>query len=357
MSNIKYKIIPLDTLHVQVERILFGTGAGANEIHAMVHLTPDFPADQDPIDNLLEAKMVLEQFLGARTFFGRLFLSQEIAPREGIKGLSCIIQPPLDGTPAALMLWMLQGAPNSAYTHSFRVGQSAPSTLPLLEQYKEELNLQHLKMSENCMRTWFFVRDIDHNYQELVDTRREFFQQEGLTPETHYIASTGINGSPLCPLDNVQLDSYTVRGLQPDQVRYLQGKSHLNPTYEYGVTFERGTRIEYGDRCHLLISGTASIDNQGNILYPNDPEQQTRRMLENIQVLLDEGGASLRDLMHGIVYLRRAEDFPIVQRVLQEVVPDLPKVYLLAPVCRPGWLVEMEGIAVIPNRNPLFPSF
>ena len=251
MSNIKYKIIPLDTLYVQVERVIFGTGVGPNEIHAMVHLTPDFPADQDPIDYLLEAKMVLEQFLGARTFFGRLFLSQEIAPREGIKGLSCIIQPPLDGTPAALMLWMLQGSTDGVFTST-----------------KNELNNE------------------------------------------------------------------TIKALKIAE-----------------------TRIDYDDRCHLLVHGSASTDNQGETLFPNDPEQQTRSMLDNLQARLDENGASLRDLMHAVVYLHRAEDYAVVQRVLQEVVPDLPKVILLTTASQPGCLVQMEGVAVIPNGKPQCTSF
>ena len=34
----------------------------------------------------------------------------------------------------------------------------------------------------------------------------------------------------------------------------------VNRTYEYGVTFERGTAVTYGDRRHVFIAGTASID-------------------------------------------------------------------------------------------------
>jgi hypothetical protein len=30
--------------------------------------------------------------------------------------------------------------------------------------------------------------------------------------------------------------------------------------------------------------------------------------------------------------------------------PEHPKVFLLAPVCRPGWLVEMECMAVKQNQ-------
>ena len=61
------------------------------------------------------------------------------------------------------------------------------------------------------------------------------------------------------------MDTYAVKGLQPGQIQFLYAPTHLNPTYEYGVTFERGTAVTYGDRKQIFISGTASIDNKGEI--------------------------------------------------------------------------------------------
>ena len=66
------------------------------------------------------------------------------------------------------------------------------------------------------------------------------------------------------------MDSYAVDGLEPGQIQFLYAPTHLNPTYEYGVTFERGTAVTYGDRKQVFISGTASIDNRGEIVYPGD---------------------------------------------------------------------------------------
>lgn len=359
MSNLRYKRIPLDSLHVMVERTLFGTCTGTNEIHAIIHLTPDFPQDEDPVANLLEAKIVLEQFLGAQTMYGRLMVnpSLTLCTTNPASRISAIGQASLDGSPATLWLWMVQGNTNPAYQHIFGTGESSPTTPTLLEHFHDSLSERGLTIADHCLRTWFFVRDIDHNYMEMVNVRKEFFVHEGLTPDTHYIASTGIEGNPLCNEDNVQLESYSVAGITPQQIQYLKGRTHLNPTHEYGVTFERGTRVEYADRCHLIISGTASIDNRGQILYPDDPAQQTRRMLENVQVLLNEGRASLRDLMHAIIYLRRDDDYTVIRDVIESVLPDVPKVYLHAPVCRPGWLVEMEGIAAIPNNNKSYNTF
>ena len=104
----------------------------------------------------------------------------------------------------------------------------------------------------------------------MVKARKEVFITQNLTEKTHYIASTGIEGRHADPSVLVQMDSYAVDGLEPGQIQFLYAPTHLNPTYEYGVTFERGTAVTYGDRKQVFISGTASIDNRGEIVYPGD---------------------------------------------------------------------------------------
>ena len=151
------------------------------------------------------------------------------------------------------------------------------------------------------------------------------------------------------------MDAYTVDGLLPEQKQFLYAPTHLNPTYEYGVTFERGTAVSYGDRKQIFLSGTASIDNRGEIVHPGDILKQTERMMENISVLLQEAGASVADIMQAIVYLRDPADYEEVNRYIRTHYPDMPHLIVLAPVCRPGWLIETECIAVIPADFPQYP--
>jgi len=40
----------------------------------------------------------------------------------------------------------------------------------------------------------------------------------------------------------------------------------------------------------------------------------------------------------------------------KEIPPDVPFLCVVGAVCRPAWLVEMEGIAIIPDSND-FPAF
>ena len=105
------------------------------------------------------------------------------------------------------------------------------------------------------------------NYAGVIKGRKEEFVCLGLTENTHYLASTGIQGQIADSRSLVLLDAYAVDGLQAGQIRFLHAPEYLNPTYEYGVTFERGTAVEYGDRKHIFVSGTASIDNRRGKLF------------------------------------------------------------------------------------------
>ena len=211
---------------------------------------------------------------------------------------------------------------------------------------------------DNVVRTWLYVRDIDNNYAGMVDARREWFNTEGLTPETHYIASTGIEGSVARPANLVLLDFLSVQGLTPRQVDYLHGKDNFCRTDEYGVTFERATRITYGDRTHYYISGTASIDNSGDVVHVGDVLAQTCRTLDNVSVLLDEGGATMEDLKILIVYLRDGSDSKRVDKYLKEQLPaGVAYQVVTGSVCRPQWLIEVDGFAVNNRCDPSFEPY
>ena len=153
------------------------------------------------------------------------------------------------------------------------------------------------------------------------------------------------------------MDALSLLDLRPEQIFYLNDFSRLCPTKDYGVTFERGTRIAFADRMHHYISGTASIDNRGNVLHLGDVLKQTERAMENVDALLKSGGASIEDMMYLIVYLRDPSDYRSVSRYLRETFPTLPCIVVQGRVCRPEWLVEVEGVAAAPNNDPTLPAF
>ena len=382
----KYELIPFESLGVSVQLSSFCPEGGAGEWHAMLHVEPRGDLFQSQYDRLIEAERQLlshDDIRGARVIFKRYFLSDGTNQQPLMHDepdtctVSYIQQPPLDGSKLALWLYLQRGTEvedradgmgstlvrHNGYEHLWTMGMTVPEgssyaqTRTLLEDYEQLLAGREATMEANCIRTWFFVRDVDTSYKGMVVARRENFEREGLSRSTHYIASTGIGGNPSDPRAVIQFGSYALKGFRPEQQQYLYALNHLNRTDEYGVTFERGTRMTYGDRSHLIISGTASIDHRGEVLHVGDIEQQTLRMWENVEALLSEGGGSFSDVMQIVVYLRDISDYDVVSRMFRERLPEIPTVFTLAPVCRPSWLIEMECIAVTPEGNKDFPDF
>ena len=100
-----------------------------------------------------------------------------------------------------------------------------------------------------------------------------------------------------------------------------------------------------GNTDFLFISGTASIDNKGDVVHPGDIVKQTERTLTNISALLDSAGFTEEDLSSFMIYLRDPADLSFVKPLIDQYAKDLPSVCVKAPVCRPGWLIEIEATA------------
>ena len=370
MMEMRYNGFEYDKASVQLS--LFEAAGGTCEYHLMVHVAAEGSVEGQ-LQILHAAYDETVSGLKASPVFVRYFLSdvanQADVLKRAVEGrwncaVSVIGQPPLDGSKVALWVYLVSdvasicekdgmwSAEYLGYRHlwlsngSHCGGDSKEQTEEILDSYAQKLSSYGCDIPNHCLRTWFFVQDVDTNYAGVVVGRKGRFQQMGLTEETHYLASTGIAGTNEHKDSLVSMDAYAVEGIPAEKVTYLKGSTHLNPTHEYGVTFERGTAVDFDDRRHILISGTASIDNRGQIVHPGDVRNQTFRMWENVEVLLDEAGCTYDDVAHMIVYLRDIADFSDVKAMYAERFPSHPKVFVWAPVCRPGWLIEMECIAI-----------
>lgn len=382
----KYLQLSIEEEGVRVQISCFTPPGGVSEWHAMLHVEPRHQGFQEQYLRLRRAEfqMLANPYLeGAQVVFRRFFLSDSTNQHPVLSETQCspastesqIQQPPLDGSKVALWIYMQRGmevlhpadeagstvASHNGYRHVWTMGLTSPTgssfeqTENMLVAYDQLLAHRHdTNLAQGCIRTWFFVRDVDTQYQGLVEARREYFTRIGLTEQTHYISSTGIGGNPAHPKALVQLGAYALTGFLPQQQTYLHASTHLNRTSEYGVTFERGTLLRFGDRRHLYISGTASIDHRGQVVHVGDVRQQTLRMWENVEKLLEEGGADMSHCAQIIVYLRDIADYSVVQEMFASRFPEVPTVITLAPVCRPAWLIEMECIAIREDNNKAF---
>lgn len=364
----------------------FEVEGGVTEYHVMVHATRPEQSFQEQLDAVLNAyyNLIDTELKGASSVIKRYFLSDAANQYDTLLAsvleapacaCSVVEQAPLNGTKVALWAYLLTdiGAgsfneelyrvQHGAYTHLWggtsvsHAPSSEEQTSLLLKHYVMQLLSNGGHLADDCIRTWFFVQNVDVNYAGVVKARNEEFFTQNLTSKTHFISSTGINGRNADPSVLVQLDTYAVLGLKPEQIKFLYAPTHLNPTYEYGVSFERGTRVDYGDRRQVFISGTASIDNKGNILHVGDIRRQTERMWENVDALLSEAECGFEDVGQMIVYLRDVADYAVVNEMFEKRFPGIPRVIVHAPVCRPGWLIEMECMATKEVKNEDYPCY
>lgn len=279
---------------VEVQISSFAGKGGVTEYHVLLAITDRTLPFSGQLQNIQWAYVaVIQEVLpdDATAVFRRYFLSDAANQADLVMvwecensycPLSIVEQAPLNGSKIAMWTWFQTGitvettkngmskAKHNRYTQYWtggscnRASNSEYQTRLLLNDYVLQLTEQGCKLANDCIRTWFFVQNVDVNYAGVVKARKEVFITQDLTEKTHYISSTGIEGRHADPNVFVQMDTYAVKGLQSGQIQFLYAPTHLNPTYEYGVTFERG------DSCNLWRPET-------NLHFRNREYRQSRR--------------------------------------------------------------------------------
>jgi 2-iminobutanoate/2-iminopropanoate deaminase len=133
----------------------------------------------------------------------------------------------------------------------------------------------------------------------------------------------------------------------------------LNEAPDYGSAFSRGLRIDLGNFVLLLISGTASIDEEGRTVHVGDFRAQLRRTYHNITGLLAAEGATWKDIIRTTCYLRDIDrDYAAFNdertKFFRELgLNPLPaSTGIQAILCRPDLLIEIEAIAMFKKVEP-----
>ena len=148
----------------------------------------------------------------------------------------------------------------------------------------------------------------------------------------------------------------------PIQVKPMSALEVLNEAYKYGrpSSFSRGLRLDLGNFVILLISGTASIDENGQTVHVGDFRAQCRRTFRNITELLASEGATWRNIVRTTCYLRDIDrdyaEFNEERTAFykEQGLDPLPaSTGIQAKLCRPDLLVEIEAIAMFTKTPPL----
>jgi len=137
--------------------------------------------------------------------------------------------------------------------------------------------------------------------------------------------------------------------------RAITNHGVLNEAFHYAKpsSFSRGMRIDLNGLVILLISGTASIDENGVSVHIGDFPAQLKRTFDNITGLLESEGATWHDIVRTTCYLRDIDrDYDVFNFLRtaffnEQGLDPLPaSTGIQAHLCRPELRVEIEAIAM-----------
>ncbi len=118
--------------------------------------------------------------------------------------------------------------------------------------------------------------------------------------------------------------------------------------FEHPQPFSQGIVCESGRM--VFAAGQVALDPDGAVIGVGDPAAQTEATLENLQRVLNEGGATLEDVVRLTVFLTDMAYLPAVQEVRARYFPNDPpasSTIEISALVVPDLMIEIDAIAVV----------
>jgi len=128
-------------------------------------------------------------------------------------------------------------------------------------------------------------------------------------------------------------------------------KQKLNPKDFTGImgAYSHGLKVDLGDSEMIFVTGQIAMDKNGNAVAPNDISAQAEFIFQNIQKILEEGGASIDDVVKAVIYVTDMNDFKEVSTVRNKYFEKSKPVSTLVEInktVKEGCNLEIEVIAI-----------
>jgi enamine deaminase RidA (YjgF/YER057c/UK114 family) len=121
---------------------------------------------------------------------------------------------------------------------------------------------------------------------------------------------------------------------------------HSGAPWESVAGYCRAVRVG----SHIMVSGTAPVGADGEVVGIGDVYAQTKRCIEIIAVALQEAGAVLEDVVRTRMFVTDIEQWPEVARAHREAFGSVSPATTMVEVSRlidPTMLVEIEADALL----------
>ena len=232
-------------------------------------------------------------------------------------------------------------------------GDTALQSKAVFRRIGEILAAEGLKTNE-IVRQWNYIENITgvkagvQNYQMFNDARSAFYSEVEWTDG--YPAATGIG----CAAGGVAVSVYAVKDAarvsspidNPIQVpAHKYSKRVLANGCEAVKTTPKFERARLLDDT-VLISGTAAIKGEDSEIS-TDPSLQAKAAIEVVESLTTPGNikpGNKRFRFNSLrVYIKREADAEAIIDTLKAHWGQVPTHYMIADICRPELLLEIEG--------------
>jgi len=104
---------------------------------------------------------------------------------------------------------------------------------------------------------------------------------------------------------------------------------------------------------HVAVSGSAPVDEQGQLVGPNDPYLQAKRCIEIIAAALEETGAGLEHVVRTRMFVTDISRWEEIAKAHQEAFAEITPATSMVEVSRligDGMLVEIEADAIVSDQ-------
>lgn len=102
----------------------------------------------------------------------------------------------------------------------------------------------------------------------------------------------------------------------------------------------------------IFTAGRVPLDAEGNVYAPDKVRAQTENIMEALERILAEGGATLQDVVYVHTYFLYEEDMPVIHEVRQRYMGDHYPPHTGTKVDSQSWVqrgirLEIEVFAVV----------